>query len=81
MKHRIISTNSDNGTIVVEYLTDDDQSLSKQSMDVPIVNGNYLTGPLLEHEIAKLAPFDLERRALQVSKVENAAIIESLLKT
>lgn len=80
MKHKIISTNAANGTIVVEYLTDDDQSLNKQSIEVPIVQGSYLTGPQLEHHIAMLAPFDLEKRALLVSKVENAGDIQSLIQ-
>ena len=80
MKHKILSTNTANGTIVVEYFTDDDQSLNKQSLEVPIVQGSYLVGPQLEHHIAMLAPFDLEKRALLVSKVENGAVFETMFK-
>jgi hypothetical protein len=80
MKSQIVNANALTGAILVDYTTDDGQHLSTQTLDVPIENGNFITGAKLEHFILISGPYALEKRILAVKAVSNFNDIQALVE-
>ena len=67
MQHKIISSDKALGQIKVEYSMDG-QVIGVISIDVPIVNGSYISGDELESEIKFRAPTWLATRMAETKE-------------
>jgi hypothetical protein len=65
MDYQIISANSATGQIEVLY-KDNGQSVGVYAIDVPIVNGEFITGQTLHNEIMHRAPLWVSQRDQEV---------------
>jgi hypothetical protein len=80
MDYEIISFENETGQIQVSYL-DNGQKIATYAIDVPIVDGMFITGESLENEIQLRAPLWLQERKEQVKMALNASALSSLVTT
>lgn len=78
MEYKIISADETIGQIQVTYYSGD-EALATYAIDVPVVNGHYITGEALDTEIMSRAPVWLLQRKQEVSAAANFASISSLV--
>jgi hypothetical protein len=78
MDYRIIEANAATGQIVVEY-SSGGEVVGKFAIDVPIVDGAYVTGAALDAEIALRAPTWVVERKAAVESATNFSEIEALV--
>ena len=78
MQYKINSFNESTGQIVVEY-SDNGEHVATFAMDLPIVNGQFLSGQDLADELNRRAPTYIAERKVQLTSVSNAADIASLV--
>ena len=78
MDYRIISAVAETGQIVVEY-SDGGSVVSTFAIDVPIVNGQFVTGQTLEAEIQLRAPTWIVSRKAAVASATNFNEIQALV--
>jgi hypothetical protein len=77
MEYKIISASSQIGQINVEF-SDGGKVLGVYAVDVPIVNGEYITGPALDAEIMQRAPTWLVQRQSETQAASNFSAIAAL---
>jgi hypothetical protein len=77
MEYKIISASSQIGQINVEF-SDGGKVLGTYAVDVPIVNGEYITGPALDAEIMQRAPTWLVQRQSEAQAASNFGAIAAL---
>lgn len=78
MNYRIIEAHATSGQIVVEYSANG-EVVGTFALDIPIVNGAYVTGAALESEIMLRAPTWIVERKAAVASATNFADIEALV--
>jgi hypothetical protein len=76
MEYKIINANASEGTITVRYLYKDFNVITL-TIDVPIVDGKYLTGQALEDLIQSRAPLELLQRRIDIENASNFQDITS----
>jgi hypothetical protein len=76
MDYRIIAANAEFGQIQVTY-SKAGVDIATYAIDVPIVNGAYITGEVLEQEIQSRAPVWLVERKEMVAAANNFDVIMS----
>jgi hypothetical protein len=76
MEYKIIDANAAEGTITVRYLYKD-FNVATFVIDVPIVDGKYITGQALEDLIQSRAPLELLQRRIDIENAANFVEIES----
>lgn len=69
MEYEIISFDSTKGSLSVKYTNTGDTEGITQQVEVPIVNGQYLTGDQLADVIKRSAPIGALMRAPQVGVI------------
>lgn len=80
MQYKIVSADPFIGQIKVNYYHNN-QFVCQYQIDVPIVEGKFVTGEALEKEIQDRAPTGLVARLEQVNAASNFANLESLVQT
>ena len=80
MEYKIINADASTGTITVMYLYQGD-NLGIFPIDVPVVDGKYITGTALEELIQSKAPTWLLQRKLEVVNAPNFEDIASKVDT
>jgi len=76
MEYKIINASPSEGTITVRYLYKDFNVITL-TIDVPIVDGKYITGQALEDLIQSRAPLELLQRRIDIENAANFVEIES----
>jgi hypothetical protein len=80
MDYKIIYANAELGQIEVLY-SKDGKKIGVFSVDVPIIDGAYLTGTALEQEILSRAPVWVVARNEEVKTASGFAEIQALVQT
>ena len=80
MEYKIIDANAAEGTITVRYLYKD-FNVATLVIDVPIVDGKYITGQALEDLIQSRAPLELLQRRIDIENAANFVEIESKVES
>lgn len=78
MQYKITSFNEAVGQIVVEY-SDNGTHIATFAMDLPIVDGQFISGQDLADELNRRSPTYIAERRTQLATVSNAADIASLV--
>jgi hypothetical protein len=76
MEYKIVNAGASTGTITVMYLYQGD-NLGIFPIDVPVVDGKYITGTALEELIQSKAPTWLLQRKIEVASASNFEDIAS----
>lgn len=79
MDYRITAADAVLGQIEVTYLNNA-ETVAVYTIDVPIVNGHYITGDALDKEIIRRAPLWLVERQQAASTAPNFSHIEALVQ-
>jgi hypothetical protein len=79
MKYKIISADEVLGQINVTYFSDKDEPVGTYSIDIPIIDGVFITGPSLEEIIQSRAPTWMLERTSAVNEASNFSEISSLV--
>lgn len=79
MDYRIIRATSETGQIEVMY-THENEDIAAYSIDVPIVDGAFITGEALDSEIRFRAPTWLIKRNQELKQAEGFEHIEALVQ-
>ena len=80
MDYRIIAADATIGQIQVTY-SNNDEDIATYAIDVPVVDGAFLTGDALAAEIQLRAPVWLLARKTEVSAATGFDQINSLVQT
>jgi len=80
MDYRITAADAALGQIEVTYLKDG-VSVAAYTIDVPIVDGQYITGDALAQEIMRRAPLWLVERQQAANAAPNFANIQALVQS
>lgn len=78
MEYEITQASKETGSIIVRYI-DGEKVLGDYTIDIPIENGEFITGLTLENEIQSRAPIWLLERKQAVSTATNFSTIEALV--
>lgn len=78
MDYRIISANSTIGQIQVTY-SNNGEDIATYAIDVPVVDGAFLTGDALAEEIQRRAPVWLLERKAEVATATGWDVIQALV--
>ena len=78
MQYKILSFDESLGQVVVEY-SDAAGPVARYAMDLPIVNGQFISGQELDDELNRRAPTYIAERRDQLAVVSNAADIAALV--
>lgn len=81
MKYKIVAAKADIGQISVAYLDNTDGIVAIYAIDVPIIDGLFISGDALEAEIQGRAPFWLLERTAAVNTASNFDMLASLVDT
>lgn len=79
MDYKIIAVDTAIGQLSVAFLDSNGATVAIYAVDVPIVDGNFITGEALEAEIQQRAPVWLMERTAAINTVTNLAHLESLV--
>jgi hypothetical protein len=79
MDYKIIATDASIGQIQVAY-EKDGKFIATYAIDVPIVDGVFITGDVLDAEIKHRAPNWLTQREQDVAQAGNFSEIEALIQ-
>lgn len=66
MKYRVLRVTEETGSLSVNFYTDEYPEGLTYSVDIPIENGQYVSGEVLERHIMSFAPYGQIQRALLV---------------
>lgn len=79
MDYKIIAVDTAIGQLSVAFLDSNGATVAIYAVDVPIVDGNFITGEALEAEIQLRAPVWLMERTSAISTVTNLSHLEALV--
>jgi hypothetical protein len=79
MDYRIVAADAATGQIQVTYMSLN-IDIATYAIDVPIVNGAYITGEALEAEIQNRAPIWLMQRKADTTTARDFDIIQALVQ-
>ena len=80
MDYRIIAADATIGQIQVMY-SNAGEDIAAYAIDVPVINGAFLTGDALAEEIQRRAPVWLLERKAEVSTATGFSEIQALVQT
>ena len=81
MEYKIVAANAAIGQISVAYLDTAQKIVAIYAIDVPIVDGAFISGSTLEAEIQSRAPFWLLERTAAVATANNFDMLAGLIDT
>jgi hypothetical protein len=76
MKYLIKSFDEKTGTMLVEYFTDDDKSITNLAIDIPIVDGQYLNAVAINALILERSPSWVVARHDETALADASHILE-----
>jgi len=79
MDYKITAADAALGQIEVTYLKDEN-AVATYTIDVPIVDGQFITGDALSHEILRRAPVWIAERQQAASAAPNFADLAALVE-
>ena len=79
MDYKITAVDTAIGQLTVMFVDSAGAAVATFAVDVPIVDGAFITGDRLEAEIQQRAPVWLLERTTAISTVSNLAHLESLV--
>ena len=79
MDYKIIAVDTAIGQLTVTFLNSAGAEVSTCAVDVPIVDGSFITGDALEQEIQQRAPVWFLERTDAISTVTNLSHLEELV--
>ena len=79
MDYKIIAVDTAIGQLTVMFVDSAGAEVATYAVDVPIVEGSFVTGIDLEREIQQRAPIWLLERTQLINTVSNLAHLESLV--
>jgi len=79
MDYKITAVNTAIGQLTIMFVDSAGAEVATYAVDVPIVDGLFVTGIDLEREIQQRAPVWLLERTQSISTVSNLAHLESLV--
>ena len=81
MEYKIVAANAAIGQISVAYLDAAGAVTAIYAIDVPIVDGSFITGDVLEEAIQARAPVWLLERTAAVNNADNFSVLAGLIDT
>lgn len=81
MNYRIIAADAALGQINVTYFNDKDEPIGTYVIDVPVIDGAFITGTALEELIQSRAPTWVLERTNEITTADNFSEIVSLVDT